>query len=257
MNESAAIIRPPEPESTDLPDASLPRPWGFWSSLGWAVLAFVLGAAIVGGAVLWLNWGHLDALPDTAEDPWFPLHFIVSNAIQVAVLAAAARWARWPVGRYLGLVAPRGSDLLHGLIALLVVMGALEILTHLLHRESVAPFQTESYRAARDAGLLPLLWLAFVVAAPVGEEVLFRGFLFRGWIASPLGVPGTILLTSCIFSAAHTQYDWFGVGQTFAIGALFAWLRWRSGSTVVTILLHMGVNFTATLWSAVKVEGLI
>ena len=138
------------------------------------------------------------------------------------------------------------------------VVIALEILTYLLHRESVTPFQTEAYRASRAAGLLPLMWVAFVIAAPVGEEILFRGFVFRGWAASPLGVPGTILLTSLIFSALHmAQYDWFGVFQTFCLGSLFGWLRWYSGSTSVTILLHMGVNLISTLWAAAKVEGLV
>ena len=125
----------------------------------------------------------------------------------------------------------------------------------MLGRDSVTTFQADSYRAANAAGLLPLLWLAFVVAAPVGEEIIFRGFVFRGWAASPLGVPGTILLTSLVFSAAHTQYDWFGSLQTFCIGILFGCLRWRSGSTTLTILLHMVINFTSTLWTAIKVAS--
>jgi membrane protease YdiL (CAAX protease family) len=45
--------------------------------------------------------------------------------------------------------------------------------------------------------------------------------------------------------------------QTFCIGALFGWLRWRSESTVVTIVLHMLVNFVATTYAVVKVEGLL
>jgi membrane protease YdiL (CAAX protease family) len=33
-----------------------------------------------------------------------------------------------------------------------------------------------------------MLWLATVVVAPVSEELLFRGFLHRGWAPSWLGV---------------------------------------------------------------------
>ncbi len=36
---------------------------------------------------------------------------------------------------------------------------------------------------------------------------------------------------------------------------LFGWLRWRSGSTTLTILLHMVINFTSTLWTAIKVAS--
>ena len=38
-------------------------------------------------------------------------------------------------------------------------------------RTGRTPFQTDSYGAAHAAGLLPLMWLAFVVAAPLGEEM--------------------------------------------------------------------------------------
>jgi membrane protease YdiL (CAAX protease family) len=257
MNEAALDRGDRQVAAPNATDHALPPPWGFWTTLIWALSAFLVGGAIVGGAVLWLNWNQLENLPEIQEDPWFPLQFIVANLIQVAVLAGAARLAGWPAGRYLGLVRPRGRDLAYSIAALAVVMGALELLTHMLGRASVTPFQTESYRVAQAAGLLPLLWLAFVIAAPVGEELVFRGFVFRGWAASPLGGPGTIVLTSLIFSAAHTQYDWFGAFQAFCLGALFGWLRWRTGSTLVTILLHMAVNFASTLWTAMKVQGFV
>jgi hypothetical protein len=95
-----------------------------------------------------------------------------------------------------------------------------------------------------------VLWLAFVVVAPVGEEITFRGFLFRGWAASRLGVSGTILLSALTFTALHAHYDWFETLQVFLIGTLFGWLRWRSGSTTLTILLHLVANLLATLLAA-------
>src|SRR5262249_4612337 len=130
-------------------------------------------------------------------------------------------------------------------------------LTHILGRESIPSFQLEAYRAAQMAGFLPVMWFAFVAAAPIGEEVMFRGFMFRGWAASPLGGPGTVVLTSLLFATMHTQYDWFGVLQTFSMGALFGWLRWRTGSTILTIALHMAINGLSTLWTAGKVAGVV
>jgi hypothetical protein len=43
--------------------------------------------------------------------------------------------------------------------------------------------------------------LAFVIIAPAAEEITFRGFLYRGWAASRLGVFGAILLTVCYLVA--------------------------------------------------------
>jgi len=259
MNENLQAAFRPQGEAQAPNEARelLPRPWGFWSTLCWAVFALGLGIAIVSGGVLWLTWGQSNNVPDAQGDPWLPLHLIIVNLVQIAVLAVAARLARWPAGQYLGLVLPRRRDFIAGIAALAVLMVALEILTRVLGQDSVTPFQADAYRAAQAAGLLPLLWLAFVIAAPAGEEILFRGFLFHGWAASPLGGPGTILLTSCIFAALHTQYDSFGVFQTFCISTLFGWSRWRSGSTLLTIVLHMLINFVSTLWSAVKAAGLV
>src|SRR5260370_238343 len=68
-----------------------------------------------------------------------------------------------------------------------------------------------AYRAAKLAGMLAALWLAVVIAAPVSEELLFRGFLHRGWAPSWLGIAGTIILTSALWAALHQQYNWFGI----------------------------------------------
>jgi membrane protease YdiL (CAAX protease family) len=236
--------------------AELPPPWGFWATLAWAVLA-VLAAGVTGGAILWFDWGQVSPSAELQDQPWFLLQLIMINAAQVGVAAAAARLADWPVGPYLGLNRPRGRDVLIGIAALIILLLLLEGLTYLLGRAHVSPFQVDSYRAARTAGMLPLLWLAFVVVIPACEEIAFRGFLFRGWAASPLGVPGTIILTSLIFAVAHTQYDWFGAFQTFCMGMLFGILRWRSGSTTLTIILHMLINFVATAWTALKAAGAV
>lgn len=248
MNESA--------HTPDAPaDASLPRPWGFWSTLLWAAGFFMLGQA---GIVVGIEWfSGVGESTAVASEPRLPLMLIGANAVQIAALAAAVRMAGWPIVRYFALVAPRRRDVLIGFVALVLVIGALEIVTRMLGRDSVDPFQGDSYRAAQSAGLLPALWLAFVIVAPVGEEILFRGFMFRGWAASPLGPIGTIVLTSVIFALVHLQYDWFGMIQTGCLALLFGWLRWRSGSTLLTIFLHTLVNFVATAAAASKVYGLI
>ena len=95
-----------------------------------------------------------------------------------------------------------------------------------------------------------------VVAAPIGEEFMFRGFLFRGWAGSPLGVTGTIVVTSAIWAAIHVQYDWFGIGQVFCLGLLFGWVRARSGSLLLTMMMHALCNIAATVETAVIIDWL-
>jgi uncharacterized protein len=51
----------------------------------------------------------------------------------------------------------------------------------------------------------------------------------------------------------HVQYDWLGIGQVFVTGLVLGWLRWRSGSTWLTIALHMLVNLEGTLEAIAKI----
>jgi len=39
------------------------------------------------------------------------------------------------------------------------------------------------------------------------------------------------------------QYDWFVIAQVFCFGLLLGWMRWVSGSTVLTMMLHGFINF--------------
>jgi membrane protease YdiL (CAAX protease family) len=85
----------------------------------------------------------------------------------------------------------------------------------------------------RRAGWLAALWVSAVVVAPAGEEVLFRGFLFRGWARSPRSVWPAIVIISLLWAAAASiRLD--GILQIFVVGLFLGWMRWRSGSTLLT-----------------------
>jgi uncharacterized protein len=90
------------------------------------------------------------------------------------------------------------------------------------------------------------LLLLAVFIAPICEEVLFRGFLFAGFMrAMPL--PLAAILSAFIFAAAHNDLPSFPV--LFCIGLLLAFLRWRTRSLWPGILLHLLNN----AWSAVSI----
>ncbi len=76
---------------------------------------------------------------------------------------------------------------------------------------------------------------------------MFRGFLFRGWARSPRSVGPAVVVISILWAMLHIQYDWAGVLQIFVIGLFLGWMRWRSGSVVLTFLLHALFNLEGTL----------
>ena len=54
-------------------------------------------------------------------------------------------------------------------------------------------------------------------------------------------------MSSLVWTGLHLQYDLFFLGEVFSIGLLFGYLRHRSQSTWLTIVLHGLNNLAATL----------
>ncbi len=94
---------------------------------------------------------------------------------------------------------------------------------------------------------MPLLWIALIVAAPVFEEIFFRGFLFRGFLGSRLGSFGTIVVTSLLWTVIHIQYDLYDMASIFVIGLLLGLSRFRSRSLYVPIAMHAVNNLVAAI----------
>lgn len=93
-----------------------------------------------------------------------------------------------------------------------------------------------------ESGLLNLtaIVLLAVVAAPLLEEIMFRGAFYRV-LRSYLGRVPAILLSGFLFAAIHPQ-GWIGVPVLMAVGIVLATLReWRS-SIVAPVVAHACVN---------------
>jgi uncharacterized protein len=116
-----------------------------------------------------------------------------------------------------------------------------------LRGETAPAFAIESYKTAKAAGQLDVYVLALCVAAPISEEFLVRGLLFRGWSQSFLGPIGAIVLSSAVWAGLHTQYNMFYVAQIFTIGLLFGYFRYRSGSTWLTVVAYASINLVSLI----------
>ncbi len=81
--------------------------------------------------------------------------------------------------------------------------------------------------------------LGVSIAAPLGEEFLFRGFLQRG-LAAHWGEPRAIVLSAFLFSAFHL--DPVGLAARFELGVLFGVLAWKSGSIWPAMAAHCANN---------------
>lgn len=130
------------------------------------------------------------------------------------------------------------------------VTGALLLLFVILLRASAAPFRR--IRDILERVLLPLMrnchWLelaAISIAAGVGEEWLFRGFL-QGELASHLGGVPAIVLASIVFGFCHYITRTYFILAT-VLGAIFGWLYFATNNLLTVIVIHSLYDFIALL----------
>ncbi len=232
-----------------------PAAWGFWATLGWAVLAFVVSQIVA--IVVLLIWRHGDVaylLANPYDGAVVTISVLVINPAIIAIVAFAARLAGGSPLVYLGLVPARPHWFAIGLIGIAVIIAATDALLFVTGRDIVSPFQVDSYTSAVTEGWIVGLLLAIIIVGPAGEEIMFRGFLFRGWVRSPRSVWIAIAAISFLWMLLHVQYDWTGMLQIFVTGLFLGWLRWRSGSTLLTFVLHALFNLEGTIETVIRIK---
>jgi membrane protease YdiL (CAAX protease family) len=86
--------------------------------------------------------------------------------------------------------------------------------------------------------------LATVIAAPIYEELIYRGILFP-YIARQLGVTGGVLAVSVIFALTHSHLP--SILPLFLLSSVLCLAYWRTGSLWVSIGIHAIFNAVGTL----------
>ena len=230
-----------------------PQVWKFWGTSVWGLILFVaMFVGQVAGVVYFLvvNGAAFDLnsiMAITANGRVISLSVIMGLPAILLALWAATRWSGVPFADYLALRWPSWRMFGAGVGGLVLLLLAWEVISRLAGHESSPGFMIDVLKTAQNDGALWLLVIAFCVAAPLSEELLARGFLYRGWSESFLRPFGAILLSSAVWTAMHMQYNWFFLAQVFSIGLLFGYLRYRTNSLWLTVILHGINNLAATV----------
>ena len=236
-----------------IPDPQPRRIWKFWGTALWGLFIFAgmfVGQATVIAYFVLREGGSFDiAEAIRVVGSGLTISLSVIMGLPAVLIAAwiAIRPTRTSFADYLALRWTSWSNFLIGVVALAVLVGCWDLLSRSIGREVTPGFMGDVLKSAQADGALWLLVIAFCIAAPVSEEILARGFLYRGWSESRLGVPGAIFLSSLFWTSLHLQYDWFFFGEVFSIGLLLGYLRYRANSTWLTIVLHGINNLAATI----------
>ena len=97
-----------------------------------------------------------------------------------------------------------------------------------------------------------LLFIAVVILAPLGEEIVFRGFLQQILEKHWKDITQAILFTSLIFSLIHMNPYWFV--QIYFLGVILGFLAWKTKSIIAPLILHSLNNSMALLLSSLDLQ---
>lgn len=222
------------------------RPWGAVATASLALLIFAAFVAVQFATDFLFLHGRDTARTDVASDDLGSVLTLatlcaVPVGVALTVLAAALRGGLRPAA-YLGLRVPPLKGLWRWALYLGFFIGGFHLIEYALGRPFVTEFQVRVFSSADS---VVLLLLAIVIAAPVFEELLFRGFIFHGMAHTRLGPLGAVVLCSALWSAMHVQYAPVEMVMIFGGGLLLGYARWQTGSTYVPIALHALWNLIA------------
>lgn len=193
------------------------------------------------------------------------LALLVQNAVFVGVPLFRTRLLRRESLATIGLRAPAPLRLtLYGLGLGALLLAANAALGALFAAFGVRQNQAEQYPLfAGDYLGQALFMLGAAVVVPVGEEVLFRGYVFhslrRIGAGAAWGLPAAFLISALLFGVAHalaaTQDVIALVIPTTVMGLGLAWAVYRTGSVLPCIIAHAMNNGVALLALAACVNN--
>ena len=106
--------------------------------------------------------------------------------------------------------------------------------------------QMRQYLNFDQPATLIIMGVLAVILAPLAEEFVFRGMLF-GAFHKTIGVVGSAVLLSALWSVMHWGYSSQNLLALFLLGLLFAYITWRTGSLWPAIVGHTANNLVAVV----------
>jgi hypothetical protein len=225
------------------PGGSVSRPWGPWVSIGIAwlsslaggIVSLVCGFALIRRGLadqdlMHYLWGGRGTATQTGV-----LFGILDTLVTLAVIFWFIHLRRaLPVCEYLALRPVRKL----ALTKWLVLVVAFKAICFLLFSALPPEIQGASVAEWSDRWSLPLYALTAISLVPITEEIIIRGFLFKGFQSSKLGDLGAVICTAILFASAHKEFS-----HVLILGLLLGFARLQTKSLYVPIAMHALVNY--------------
>ncbi|MGV7220926.1 MAG: CPBP family intramembrane glutamic endopeptidase [Nitrospinales bacterium] len=223
--------------------------WGLWATIGFSIIivaVYFLSAILVAAVMTFIEMSHNPNLNPVeygavlaASGFYLSLIWVVSALMCTGfIILFSELRAGITVKQYLGLTSARPMDFIGWTGITLILIGALTVLSFTI--EVQENFMVEIYSSAENK---ILFMVGIVLAAPIFEELLFRGFLFEGIRDSKLGAVGAVLATSLLWASIHTQYEILGISYIIIFGIILGIAKIKTRSIYLVIFMHALNNF--------------
>ncbi|HET6983544.1 MAG TPA: type II CAAX endopeptidase family protein [Myxococcaceae bacterium] len=209
------------------------------------VLAFIVGMSLYYTLGSMLQWVDLGA------GLWFGQIFLLFG-----IGWALTRWSGREPAAYVGLrwpgLWPVGLALAISVANYFAVIIPVQLAVRLVAPSSwVELFDQTQIFERRTSLELALAVTAAVAAAPIGEEMVFRGLFLQGMLRRGVSLVPAVLASALVFAFSHINPLAFP--SLLELGVVFGLLFARTRSVWPSMFAHLGSNLTATLlYSASK-----
>lgn len=233
---------------------SSPKTKARWNALVGVVLAVLIFfvAQLISGVLLsyyryprhWTNAQLLNWLNNSINAQF--LFILIAESLIVLGVYLFVR--RYKDGlRTIGIRRPRWSDPLYGLMGLPIYLGiylvAYVIIKHLVPGLNVNEKQQLGFNNISGAREMILTFISLVILPPIGEEILFRGFLYSS-LKKNLPIVVAVLGTCAIFAIGHLPEGgsagplYIAAIDTFVLSLVLIYLREKTGGLWASMTLH-------------------
>jgi uncharacterized protein len=230
-----AFCGTPQPDPEPFVDALPPGvPWRAWDGL-WIWLIATLATIVIAVPLeMWLSKDAANAGLIFANELLLVVAVIVwirrRYRVGLSALGLRGSIADVGVGVGFGFLGYLAAAIIGGVLIEIVQ----SVVNHAVEQPEQIPID-----GPISTPLLALIGVSVVIIAPIAEEMLFRGIIFKGlrnWAK-----PGAAFLLSALFFAVAHLYPLI-IPPIFVLGILLAMLVERRGSLVASIAAHITFN---------------
>jgi len=215
------------------------------------VFLSIISAFLTGGIITWFGVGYAESYQKIITF----ISFIVGQSLMVVPLIVFIKFKNLSLFHSI-----RFKFLKYSTIKSIILFSTgLIILSDEVDRVIQVFFPTPEYVLDLNYLLKPdsffgaiLLFIAVVILAPLGEEIIFRGFLQQILEKHWKDITQAILFTALIFSLIHMNPYWFV--QIYFLGVILGFLAWKTKSIIAPLILHSLNNSMALLLSSLELQ---